>query len=74
MTQEIDRRFQRGLKELRVGDARECRAEIMHALNITTLQSLRLYAKGKRKLDVVVAAKIEEIFNRYGVAHPWGAA
>lgn len=46
----------------------------MAALGVETLQSLRMYARGERRLDVEVAGEIEQIFQRYGVDDPWGAA
>lgn len=66
--------FQKGLSLLRICDLERCRAELMAALGVETLQSLRMYARGERRLDVEVAGEIEQIFKRYGVDDPWGAA
>lgn len=66
--------FQKGLSLLRICDLERCRAELMAALGVETLQSLRMYARGERRLDVEVAGEIERIFQRYGVDDPWGAA
>ena len=66
------KKFKRGLGEVRVCQIAACREELMGALGVTTLQALRNYAEGKRKLDVEVAAKIEIIFAKYGVTNPWG--
>ena len=54
--------FQKGLSLLRICDLERCRAELMSALGVETLQSLRMYARGERRLDVEVA-------DRLGIAH-----
>ncbi len=64
--------FRKGLREVKVGEFDAVRAEIKSALGITTRQTLAAYADGKRTLDVEVAAKIEEIFKKYGVSACWG--
>lgn len=64
--------FQKGLGEVRVCQLAACRQEIMRVLGVTTLQSLRNYAAGLKKLDVVTASEIELVFQKYGVNEPWG--
>lgn len=64
--------FQKGLGEVRVCQLAACRQEIMRVLGVTTLQSLRNYAAGLKKLDVVTAVEIEKVFLKYGVKKPWG--
>lgn len=44
----------------------------MQALGVTTRQALWNYSKGAYRLDVEVAAKIEQIFLKYDVKNPWG--
>lgn len=65
--------FLKGLRELRVKDVDAARADIMAALEINNPVSFRNYSKGLTTLDVAKAARIQEIFAKYGVRDPWGA-
>lgn len=68
------KKFTKGLSELRICQSAAARAEIMEALGIRNRVSFHHYAEGRKKLDVLVADKIERIFAKYDVAQPWGEA
>lgn len=67
-----ERAFKSGLDKVPSGKLRACKEELMNVMGVKTLQSLREYSKGRRKLDILCAKKIEEVFERYGVIYPWG--
>ena len=71
---EKSKKFSKGLSELRICQNAAARAEIMEALGVNNRVSLRNYAEGRIKLDVLVADKIERIFRKYDVHQPWGDA
>ena len=67
------RAFNEGLRKLRVKDVPEVKAEIMQILGVSTRQSFARYASGRASnLDVTKAARIQEIFSKYGVPDCWG--
>lgn len=69
----FDRSFRKGLSELKVKDVQTVKAAIYRVLGVTTKQSFARYADGKAvNLDIEKARRIEAIFARYGVFHPWG--
>ena len=71
--QNTKRTFTKGLRLLRVVDVEAARADLMAALEVNNIQSLRNYAKGLVKnLDVDKAARIQAVFAKYGVRDPWG--
>lgn len=71
-TKTTDRQFFRGLDEVRAGDVKPVRSEIMSVLNITTEQGYRKRRAGQVRYTVEEVAAVEAIFARYGVQDPWG--
>lgn len=67
------RAFRKGLRELKVKDAPEVRAQIYRILGVKSKQSFQRYSGGKAvSLDVVKASQIETLFAAYGVTDCWG--
>ena len=64
--------FRRGLLQVRMGDFKQVRGELMEALGVRNRTSLAEYASGRRELRVSQAAAVESLFNRYGVTNIWG--
>jgi len=68
-----DKAFLRGLREIKVKDQGEVRDALRRILGVGTDQALRNYAGGKVKnLDVAKYTQIQDLFESYGVAQPWG--
>lgn len=66
--------FRRGLRNVRVGDVKSVKSEIAAILGNCSRTTFIAYADGKRILDVVVAAKIEQVFAKHGIpaSDVWG--
>ena len=64
--------FIKGLKQLRVGEVDEVKAEIMAALHITTNVSYINRKTGKIEPKISEARAIEEIFAKRGISDVWG--
>lgn len=72
-TNNPNKAFRKGLREIRVKDAPDVRAAIFKILGVKTKQSFTNYANGKMvNLDVDKARQIENLFLSYGVTEPWG--
>lgn len=72
MERKIEKAFRKGLREVRVCDVAEVRNGLAEILGVGTKQSLARYSAGKANLDVEKAARIEELFKKYGVRDCWG--
>ena len=67
------RAFRKGLRELKVKDEPEVREAIYRILNVKTRQSFQRYSAGlAKRLDVLKAKQIEDLFAAYGVTDCWG--
>ena len=67
------RAFRKGLRELKVKDQPQVREAIYRILEVKTKQSFQRYSAGRAKrLDVLKAQQIADLFAAYGVADCWG--
>lgn len=64
--------FQRGYSQVRLKDLKEVKSELMSALNITTQVSWTGRIRGKVIPKIDEAAKIEQVFAKYGITDVWG--
>ncbi len=64
--------FLRGWKQVRQGDVRQCREDVMKALGLTTRMAFHQRLNGNVEPRVSEAKIIEEVFARYGVTDIWG--
>ena len=72
-TNNPNKAFRKGLREIKVKDESEVRTAILGILGVTTKQSFANYANGKTvNLDVDKARRIEALFASYGVYDCWG--
>lgn len=64
--------FKKGISQVKVGDLRKVRTEIMSALGITSKMAYNQRLNGKIEPRVSEAEAIERIFAKYGVKNVWG--
>ena len=65
--------FRRGLLQVRMGDFKQVREELMEALGVKNRNSLAAYASGRQEMKVTQAEAVEGVFNRFGVtSNIWG--
>lgn len=74
MTKAISKSFRRGMRNVRVGDLKSLKNDLVAILGNCSRTTFIAYADGKRILDVVVAANIEAAFLKHGVpaSEVWG--
>ena len=64
--------FKNGWFQVKQGDVKSIRQELMDALNITTRMSFNDRLNGRIEPRVTEAETIERIFSEYGVTDIWG--
>lgn len=64
--------FLRAWKQVRQGDVRQCREEVMKALRLTTRMAFLKRLNGEVEPRVSEAKAIESIFAKYGIEEVWG--
>ena len=65
--------FRKGLLQIRMGDFKQAREDLMEALGVRNRNSLAEYASGRQEMKVTQAEAVESVFNRYGVTkNIWG--
>lgn len=65
--------FEKGFSQVMNKDVQAVRHEIMDALNVTTRPAFLSRLRGEVEPRVSEAAKIEEVFAKYGIKDVWGA-
>lgn len=67
------RGFSKALDMVPHGEYNQVLAELREALGITSRSGLHAYRYGTVRLRADQAAKVQEVFNRRGIAQPWDA-
>lgn len=67
------RGFSKALDMVPHGEYNRVIADLHKALGIASRSGLHAYRYGKVRLRVEQAAKVQEVFNRYGIQQPWDA-
>ncbi len=64
--------FKKGWSQVKNGDVRECRKQLMYALNITTRAAFLNRLKGHIEPKMSEVSAIEAVFAQYGIKEVWG--
>ena len=65
--------FNKGWSQVKNGDIRECRKELMDAVGVTTRAAFLQRLKGNVIPNVLEARNVEKVFAKYGIKEVWGA-
>lgn len=64
--------FHKGWNQLRLMDTQQAQKELMDALGIKNKMSWNKYRNGQIEPKASQAAKVEEVFKKYGITNVWG--
>lgn len=67
-----EKSFRKGLRELRVREVQEVKAELYAVLGINNRISFAAYADGKQMLPIEKYMGIERVFKAHGIDDCWG--
>jgi len=67
-----EKAFRKGLRELRVREVQEVKAELYAVLGINNRTSFVAYADGRQSLPVEKYMGIERVFRAHGIEDCWG--